>query len=87
MKTSQTSRISIDVTPEQHQRLKAVAALSGQSLKNYILGRALPQSGEDAALAELETLLGPRVESGRASRLVDESVESIFEDAIRKPVP
>ena len=80
MNTTQTSRISIDVTPEQHKRLKAVAALSGQSLKNYVLERALPQSGEDAALAELEALLATRVASARAGRFVDESVESIFEN-------
>ena len=86
MNTPQKSRISIDVTPEQHKRLKAVAALSGQSLKNYVLERALPQSGEDASLAELEALLAPRVASARAGRFVDESVESIFEGVTRKPV-
>ena len=85
MSASQTSRISIDVTPEQHNRLKAIAALSGQSLKNYVLERALPQSSEDAAMAELETLLAPRVESARAGRFIDESVESIFEGATREP--
>jgi hypothetical protein len=27
------SRLSIEVTPEQHQRLKAIAALSGMTIK------------------------------------------------------
>lgn len=81
-----TSRISIDVTPEQHKRLKAIAALSGQSLKDYVLERALPRSGEDAALAELEALLAPRVESARSGQFVDESVESIFDGVAREPV-
>jgi hypothetical protein len=27
------SRLSIEITPEQHQRLKAMAALSGQTIK------------------------------------------------------
>ena len=35
-------RLSIEVTPEQHQRLKAVAALRGQSIKDYVLDRVLP---------------------------------------------
>ncbi|WP_162025647.1 MULTISPECIES: hypothetical protein [unclassified Lentimonas] len=46
-----TSRISIDVTPGQHKRLKALAALSGQSIKDYVLGRTLLQSGEDSVEA------------------------------------
>jgi uncharacterized protein (DUF1778 family) len=36
------SRLSIEITPEQHQRLKAMAALSGQTIKEYILERTLP---------------------------------------------
>ena len=32
-------RLSIDVTPEQHQRLKAIAALSGMTIKEYVLER------------------------------------------------
>ncbi|MFT7537448.1 MAG: hypothetical protein ACI85K_003407 [Hyphomicrobiaceae bacterium] len=55
------SRISIDVTPEEHQRLKAMAALQGKSIKEFVLantlGHASEGSGEAAALAELEALL------------------------------
>lgn len=32
-------RLSIEVTQEQHQRLKAVSALRGQSIKDYVLER------------------------------------------------
>jgi Antitoxin ParD len=32
-------RLSIEVTQEQHQRLKAISALRGQSIKNYVLER------------------------------------------------
>jgi len=35
-------RLSIEVSCEQHQQLKAVAALSGQSIKDYVLDRVLP---------------------------------------------
>ena len=35
-------RLSIDITPEQHKRLKASAALCGQSIKDYVLERSLP---------------------------------------------
>ncbi len=35
------SRLSIELTPEQHQQLTAIAALHGQTLKDYILERTL----------------------------------------------
>ena len=59
-------RLSIEVSPEQHQQLKAVAALSGKSIKAYVLERVLPnkQSGEDSeALRQLEVLLEPRLKA------------------------
>lgn len=80
MSSIATSRISIDVTPGQHKRLKAMAVLSGKSLKDYVLERTLLQSDEDFALRELESLLAPRIESARSGRLLDDSVESIFSE-------
>ena len=50
-------RLSIEISPEQHQRLKASAALNGQSIKDYVLSRTLPDSDEQAALEELESLM------------------------------
>ena len=35
------SRISIDVTDDEHKRLKAMAALRGKSIKDYVLERTL----------------------------------------------
>ena len=34
-------RLSIDITKEEHRRLKASAALEGQSLKDYVITRVL----------------------------------------------
>ena len=34
-------RLSIDITAEEHQKLKAIAALKGQSIKEYVLHRTL----------------------------------------------
>jgi uncharacterized protein (DUF1778 family) len=34
-------RLSIDISSEAHQQLKAMAALKGQSIKDYVLSRAL----------------------------------------------
>jgi four helix bundle protein len=73
-------RLSIEVTPEQHARLKAVAALRNQSIKDYVLERVLPpppetepQSGEEA-LRQLEEFLRPRIEAagrGESSNIAE----------------
>ena len=74
-------RLSIEVSSEQHQRLKAVAALSGKSIKDYVLERVLPdtQAGDDGeALRQLETFLEPRLKAVEGVA-VHKSVEQIFE--------
>ena len=57
------SRISIDVSTEDHQKLKALAALQGKSIKDYVLERVLgsPEQDEIQALAELESFLDDRI--------------------------
>ncbi|MBX3616621.1 DUF1778 domain-containing protein [Nitrosomonas sp.] len=76
------SRLSIDLTPEQHQKIKAVAALQGKSIKEYVLAQILPTSSdEDMALNELETLLDERIKSARAGKISKKSVEEIFQEA------
>ena len=80
------SRISIEVTPEQHQRLKACAALAGKTIKEYVMERVLdplPETdtlSEDQALEALETFLKPRLESAEHGNIVQKSVEQIFEE-------
>jgi uncharacterized protein (DUF1778 family) len=54
------SRISIEVSPEEHQKLKALAALQGKSMKAFVMERLLPEM-EEAALDELENLLDERI--------------------------
>ena len=36
--------IEIEMMPEQHQRLKAIADLSGKSIKDYVLERVFSES-------------------------------------------
>ncbi len=75
------SRISIDVTPEEHQRLKALAALQGKSIKEFVLESTLGRQGEDAQLAELEAMLERRIARAKAEGASDRSVEDIFRQA------
>lgn len=77
------SRISIDVTQEEHRKLKALAALDGKSLKNYVIERALGAS-EDPALDELESLLDGRIRSAESGSVSRRTVGAIFKEAHRK---
>ena len=75
-------RLSIEVTHEQHQRLKAVAALRGQTIKDYVLNRVLPETptaDEDEALRQLESFLEPRLKAAQKD-VVKKSVKQIFEE-------
>lgn len=81
------SRISIDVTPQQHKRLKALAAIKGKSIKEFVLERTLAPvdspSDENKALHELESLLDQRLASAEESGPSADTVESIFSEAYR----
>jgi uncharacterized protein (DUF1778 family) len=73
------SRLSIDLTPEQHQKIKAIAAMQGKSIKEYVLSQILPTSSdEEMALHELEALLDERVKSAQAGKISQKSVKKIF---------
>lgn len=75
------SRISIDVSTKDHQKLKALAALQGKSIKDYVLERALgsPQQDEIQALAELESFLDDRIRQTEQKGICSQSVEDVFQ--------
>ncbi|MCA9002252.1 MAG: antitoxin [Planctomycetes bacterium] len=85
------SRISIDVTPQQHQRLKAMAALQGMSIKEFVLAHTLGLAEENRALNELEALLDQRLENARQGQVSSRTVQDILqvvqeEDSRRDPL-
>lgn len=69
-------RLSIDLTAQEHQRLKAVAALNGQTIKDFVLSRTLKDvpdvsvMSEDEAMQALVDFLKPRVEQAETGRTV-----------------
>jgi hypothetical protein len=80
------SRISIDVTDDQHQKLKALAALQGKSIKEFVLERTL---GADDTDAQLAAFLEKRLAQVDAGELSKRTVSEIFHAAIdaAKPSP
>ncbi len=77
-------RLSIEITPEQHKRLKAAAALKGESIKDYVLKRTLPDLTEQASLQELEQFLAPRITAEKEGRLSSKTVDDIFDDILKE---
>jgi hypothetical protein len=81
------SRISIDVTEDEHKKLKAMAALRGQSIKDYVLAQTLEadEAGKDA-LVELEKLLDSRIKAAQAGAVSRKTASEVFAEATRKRV-
>lgn len=80
-------RLSIDITPEEHRKLKAIAALNGESIKDYVMKRALRDAphlddmNEDEAVAALSEFLEPRIEQARRGEFSTKSLSDIRRDA------
>ncbi len=72
-------RISIDVTDEQHQRLKALAALKGKSMKQLVLESTL--GGEDPEWLAFIAILEERIRRHETNPGPSRPVEEIFEEA------
>ena len=75
------SRISIDVTDAEHRKLKALAALHGQSVKRFVLARTLGDQAQDTDLSKLEELLDKRIDRAKAEGTSKRTVGRIFEQA------
>ncbi len=79
------SRISIDVTDDEHKKLKAMAALRGKSIKDYVLERTLgTDKTDDADLRALEELLDDRIRAVEAGAVSRRTATAVFAEATRK---
>lgn len=77
------SRLTIDITDQQHQSLKALAALEGKTIKQYALERLFPgDTDADQAWQELKTLLGDRVKAGLSGKISDKSIDQIVDEEL-----
>ncbi|MFT4233993.1 MAG: hypothetical protein QM607_03190 [Microbacterium sp.] len=77
------SRLTIDITAQQHQSLKALAALSGKTIKQYTLKRLFP-SDEEQAMQELKALLLQRLAEAERGEVSLLSAVEVAEEVIRE---
>lgn len=83
------SRLTIDMTEQQHQALKAMAALEGKTIKQYTLERLFSGRQPDCdGFDELRALLAQRVEQAQRGEVVQASITEIaaqaFDEASRQ---
>lgn len=77
------SRLTIDMTDQQHQSLKALAALQGKTIKQYALERLFPADATgDQAWQELKALLGERISDGLAGKVSAKTIGEIVDEEL-----
>ncbi|SCM71170.1 Antitoxin ParD [uncultured Pleomorphomonas sp.] len=77
------SRLTIDMTDQQHQSLKALAAVQGKTIKQYVLERLFPgDTDADQAWQELKTLLDDRIRAGLSGKVSDKSIDQILDEEL-----
>jgi hypothetical protein len=78
------SRLTIDVTEQQHQSLKVMAALQGKSIREYALERLFPPaSDEEQAFRDLKALLEQRIAESQKGDVMARSLTEIAEHALK----
>ena len=73
------SRLSIDLTEQQHQSLKALAALQGKTIREYAVERLFQPvtESDEAAWRDLKALLAHRVAEGLAGEISDKTFDEL----------
>jgi hypothetical protein len=81
------SRLSIEIPESQHQQIKAMAALRGVSIKDYILEKTLTPAQaatgkfEESALVQLEAFLAPRIAAAGRGEFEHSTIKEIMAEA------
>ena len=77
------SRLTIDISEQQHQSLKALAALQGKTIKQYAIERLVPGNVDnDPAWQELRGVLTARINDGLAGKVSDRSIGDILDEEL-----
>ena len=77
------SRLTIDITDQQHQSLKVLAALQGKTIRQYTLERLFPEDdGENQAWQELKALMEQRIAEGLAGGLSTKGIQAVVNEEL-----
>lgn len=79
------SRLTIDLTDEQHKNLKAVAALQGKTIRQYAVERLFPASDErDEDWERFNEFINKRIDSALAGELSERTFDEIVDTAFAR---
>jgi Antitoxin ParD len=82
------SRLTVDLTDQQHQTLKALAALRNRTIKDYVLERLFPgDANGDQAWQELKALLAERINDGLAGKVSAKDIGNILDEELAETDP
>ncbi len=78
------SRLTIDITEQQHKALKATAALQGKTIKEYALEKLFPPApDEEQAWADLKTLVERRIAESSAGAVSCKTFDETVDEELR----
>jgi hypothetical protein len=78
------SRLTIDITEQQHKALKAMAALEGKTIKQYALEKLFPAvADEEQAWANLKNLIERRAGESSAGAIAAKTFDEIVDEELR----
>jgi len=78
------SRLSIEISPKEHQHIKALAAMEGQSIKEYVLGKLFPdENARQKSWTELNEFLSTRMDQAISGQLSSKSITQIMDKEIK----
>lgn len=78
------SRLTIDISDQQHQALKAMAALQGKSIRQYAIERLFSDTiSEEECWNALKATLEQRIASGLAGEVSSKGVLDILNEELR----
>ena len=79
------SRIVLDVSGEEHQKIKTLAALQGKSIKDYVLEKVFSDNDdENKAMTTLQHLLSERIKNAEQKGNTGKSFTQIAQETIQK---
>lgn len=76
------SRLTIDISDQQHQNLKALAALQGKTIREFAIERLFPATGDEQAWQDLKALLQQRIERGLTGDVSTKNMAAIIDEEL-----
>lgn len=77
------SRLTIEISSEEHQKIKALAALQGKSIKDFVMQKIFSsENSEKDSWQKLRELLTARIRAAEESSVSDKSITQISQEEL-----